>query len=211
MATAPMKYDVPFNGLEWLEWYDAHNVYHPGWDLNKGSSNQDKGLPVVAWLDGEIEYIAPEGKSNGGFGNFMIIYHPAYGFWTRYAHLDRIDVRQGEKVEEGQQVGTCGNTGTTYAHLHWEVFNQALYNIQKTYWKGPFRYYPSGKSKQWIQQHYIDGLKTIDELNKAHWSDDAMDWMVDSGLLKKRRNWTDQINFGEFVVILERLYNLSKK
>lgn len=39
-----------------------------------------------------------------------------------YAHLERIEVRVGERVTRGQQLGTIGTAGGVYrAHLHLEI------------------------------------------------------------------------------------------
>lgn len=58
---------------------------------------------------------------NGGYGKMVEIEH-ADGFSSRYAHLSRIDVAEGEKVEAGAVIGETGNTGrSTGPHLHYEV------------------------------------------------------------------------------------------
>ena len=57
----------------------------------------------------------------GRYGRFIEIDHGA-GIKTRYAHLHRILVKRGEKVEFGQKIGQLGNSGrSTGPHLHYEI------------------------------------------------------------------------------------------
>ena len=57
----------------------------------------------------------------GGYGNLVAIDH-GDGIETRYGHLSRIDVRAGDLVEAGHQIGLVGSTGnSTGPHLHYEV------------------------------------------------------------------------------------------
>lgn len=54
-------------------------------------------------------------------GNTVFVDH-GQGLLTMYCHLERIDVRAGDKVERGQQLGLSGMSGrATGPHLHWSV------------------------------------------------------------------------------------------
>ncbi|MEA3506373.1 MAG: M23 family metallopeptidase [Elusimicrobiota bacterium] len=60
----------------------------------------------------------------GSYGKLAIIDH-GNGFSTRYAHLSRFTVEQGDKVEQGQIIGYIGSSGnSTGPHLHYEVWHQ---------------------------------------------------------------------------------------
>ena len=55
-----------------------------------------------------------------GYGNVVHVKH-AGGRTTVYAHLSRVDVRKGQRVDQGQTVGAVGATGwATGPHLHYE-------------------------------------------------------------------------------------------
>jgi murein DD-endopeptidase MepM/ murein hydrolase activator NlpD len=56
-----------------------------------------------------------------GYGNVVLLRH-GNGLATLYAHLARMDVSVGERVEQGELVGRAGCTGScTGQHLHFEV------------------------------------------------------------------------------------------
>ncbi|ODU10825.1 MAG: peptidase M23 [Rubrivivax sp. SCN 71-131] len=74
------------------------------------------GTAVRSVGDGVISFA---GRQNG-YGNVVEIRHDAR-HTTLYAHLSRIDVRKGERVEQGQTIGGVGATGwATGSHLHFE-------------------------------------------------------------------------------------------
>lgn len=57
----------------------------------------------------------------GGYGRVVIVDH-SKGYTTLYAHLDKIDVKVGERIKQGKVVGREGATGyATGPHLHFEV------------------------------------------------------------------------------------------
>ncbi|MHA7773039.1 M23 family metallopeptidase [Roseibium sp. M-1] len=58
---------------------------------------------------------------NAGYGKMVEIHH-ANGFITRYAHLSRIQVSEGDHVVAGDLLGNVGSTGrSTGPHLHYEI------------------------------------------------------------------------------------------
>ncbi|MCO7725838.1 murein DD-endopeptidase MepM/ murein hydrolase activator NlpD [Ochrobactrum sp. J50] len=57
----------------------------------------------------------------GGYGNMVEIDH-GNGFSTRFAHLSRVLVRDGQQIAAGVAVGEAGSSGrSTGSHLHYEV------------------------------------------------------------------------------------------
>jgi murein DD-endopeptidase MepM/ murein hydrolase activator NlpD len=55
-----------------------------------------------------------------GYGNVVQIEH-GNDRSTLYAHLSQVDVRRGQRIEQGQRIGAVGATGwATGPHLHFE-------------------------------------------------------------------------------------------
>ncbi len=74
--------------------------------------------PIMATAPGVISFTGVR----SGYGNTVEIDHGG-GFKTRYAHLQAISVRVGQRVAIGQRVGGMGSTGrSTGPHLHYEVW-----------------------------------------------------------------------------------------
>lgn len=85
----------------------------------------DRGTPVYATGDAVVELANPAGD-NGGFGHQILLNHE-FGYKTRYAHLDRVLVKAGDRVVRGQKIGEAGSTGrSTAPHLHYEVIHKGM-------------------------------------------------------------------------------------
>jgi murein DD-endopeptidase MepM/ murein hydrolase activator NlpD len=104
--------------------WPAKGVLTSGYGWRWGRMHQgidiasDIGTPVHAAANGVIQYA---GWNSGGYGNMIEIRH-ADGSMTRYAHLNAIFVRQGQEVNQGEQIAEMGSTGySTGPHLHFEV------------------------------------------------------------------------------------------
>ncbi|MCD4760787.1 M23 family metallopeptidase [bacterium] len=76
------------------------------------------GSPISAVGNGQI---VSAGWNSHGYGNFISIRHNET-FTTNYAHLQKIYVKYGQYVSQGDIIGTVGSTGySTGPHLHYEM------------------------------------------------------------------------------------------
>jgi hypothetical protein len=88
--------------------------FHSGVDVAAGT-----GAPVVAPADGVVVLTSPPAFSFEG--NLVILDHGA-GLRSSFLHLSRVDVREGQRVRQGERIGAVGATGrATGAHLHWSL------------------------------------------------------------------------------------------
>jgi len=94
----------PFTGLK---------DFHPGIDISTPI-----GTKVLVPADGVVISCGEK----GGYGNAIQVDH-GYDVVTRYGHLDRFNVKPGQRVHRGDVIGFVGNTGrSTAPHLHYEVW-----------------------------------------------------------------------------------------
>lgn len=82
------------------------------------------GNPVYATGDGTVSLVKHD---RGGYGQHVEIDH-GFGYVTRYAHLSRIDVEEGQTLSRGDCLGLSGRSGRiTGPHLHYEVIYRGNY------------------------------------------------------------------------------------
>lgn len=95
-----------------------HPIYktrkmHRGMDFSAPT-----GAPVYATGKGKVVKVK---KLRKGYGYHVVIDH-GFNYETLYAHLSKIKVRTGQRINRGDVIGLVGNTGTSTApHLHYEV------------------------------------------------------------------------------------------
>ena len=86
---------------------------HKGMDFSA-----NRGTPIYATGDGIIR--RADNRSSG-YGKHIRIDH-GFGYVSLYAHLDKYNVKRGQKVKRGEIIGFVGNTGRSVApHLHYEI------------------------------------------------------------------------------------------
>ena len=73
-----------------------------------------EGTPVKAMMDGEVTLAEDDMYFTGG----TIIFDHGHGVSTLYMHMKDIHVKVGQKIKQGQIVGTLGQSGrATGPHL----------------------------------------------------------------------------------------------
>ena len=74
----------------------------------------DEGTKIKAMLSGVVTLAEPDLFYTGG----TLIFDHGYGISTLYMHMEKILVKKGQKVKQGDIIGTVGSTGrATGAHL----------------------------------------------------------------------------------------------
>lgn len=99
--------------------YIVTSLYGPRWGRNHDGVDMaiETGSPVYASKTGTVILA----QWYYGYGKCIDVDH-GDGVVTRYAHLDSINVTEGDTVFQGQIIGESGNTGnSTGPHLHFEI------------------------------------------------------------------------------------------
>lgn len=152
---------IQSNG-EWLfDWpIDAPHQLTRGF-INDGNgldivtdTVQTSGMkPIYAAESGRVDQLQYwNGKTKTGmqsYGNMVRINHGVYDggvLQTRYAHMSKLLVKNGQKIYRGQIIGYMGATGNaTGQHLHFEVL-----------WKGK-RYNPLN----WLDADFVNKYVSV--------------------------------------------------
>ena len=108
------------------------NRLHPIYKTKRPHRGTDyaapRGTPVYAAGDGRVidaGYTRPN-------GNYVFIQH-GEGFKTHYLHLNKKRVKRGDRVKQGQVIGTVGSTGAaTGPHLHYEFLVNGVHRNPRT-------------------------------------------------------------------------------
>lgn len=112
---------------------------HLGFDLAVSQHT-----PVRAANDGKIVWAQPLGI----YGNCIVVDH-GYGLQSIYGHLSEIEVKEGEMVKRGQEMGKSGSTGLAGGdHLHYSMQVEGVEVNPVEWWDA-----------HWIKDHVQGRLK----------------------------------------------------
>lgn len=128
--------------------------------------NRNQLANIIAHSAGKVMWVqtgyknAQGSSGNASYGNAVKIKHSNW-YYTLYAHLNRVDVKVGQEVKQGQVIGYMGNSGNAYgAHLHFEVRNEKDVRIN------PTPYIDSDLPNVRKEEKPVSSKKSIDEIAK---------------------------------------------
>jgi murein DD-endopeptidase MepM/ murein hydrolase activator NlpD len=112
----------------------------------------EPGTDCYAVYDGVVQGV----HEGDDFGNFVIarVDFPDWKCWAVYAHLSKVLVTKGAKLEPGTVIGrtgTSGNSSPHYPHLHFEIWRslkageagtKEKYRLDPLYVLGPIPFQP---------------------------------------------------------------------
>lgn len=109
---SPLAFSRVTSGFA-MRFHPIHKTWRAHLGVDYGAPT---GTPVRSVGDGSVSFA---GWQNG-YGNVVQVQHSGNRM-TVYAHLSRIDVRRGQKIDQGTRIGAVGATGwATGPHLHFE-------------------------------------------------------------------------------------------
>jgi len=110
------KFIVPVDDAIITGVYGSQRILNgkPKWPHYGLDFAQDEGAPVKAMINGTVTLAETDLYYTGG----TLIFDHGHGISTLYMHLNEIFVKKGQKVKQGEVIGTVGATGrATGAHL----------------------------------------------------------------------------------------------
>ena len=110
------KFNIPVENAIISGVYGSQRILNgkPKWPHYGLDFAADEGTKIKAMLDGMVTLAEPDLFYTGG----TLIFDHGHGISTLYMHMEKILVKKGQKVKQGDIIGTVGSTGrATGAHL----------------------------------------------------------------------------------------------
>lgn len=123
---SPLKFAAPITShFSYSRFHPILKRYRPHLGIDYGAP---MGTPVQTIADGKVIFAARKGED----GNLVKVQH-SNGYTTYYMHLSRILVRDGQRVQQGQNIGLVGMTGlATGPHLDFRIEQHGTFlNFEK--------------------------------------------------------------------------------
>lgn len=115
---------------------------HAGIDIGATKLIPGDQTEIIASQSGTVTYSSMD--NGNGYGNYIeITSDPSYSqeSMTRYAHLSKLLVSEGDHVNQGQVIGIIGGSGGYAVHLHFEIWQdgKVIDPRTKIEWEDPWR------------------------------------------------------------------------
>ena len=110
------KFIIPVDDAIITGVYGSQRILNgkPKWPHYGLDFAQEEGAPVKAMLNGTVTLAAPDLYYTGG----TLIFDHGHGISTLYMHMNKVFVKKGQKVKQGDIIGNVGSTGrATGPHL----------------------------------------------------------------------------------------------
>ena len=110
------KFAIPVENAIITGVYGSQRILNgkPKWPHYGLDFAADEGVEIKAMLDGVVTLAEPDLFYTGG----TLIFDHGHGISTLYMHMEKILVKKGQKIKQGDIIGTVGSTGrATGAHL----------------------------------------------------------------------------------------------
>lgn len=135
-------------------------AYHTGADLNANAMEDgtrrwdyDAHQPIFACANGVVTFAA----ALRVWGNVIVIRHEmpdGATVYSRYAHVEALDVVAGQTVRRGDMLARVGNAnGVQVYHLHFDISVTNILQNRPGHWPG--------MARADVLHHYVDPLKWI--------------------------------------------------
>lgn len=125
---------------------------HPRYGTWRKHEGVDLAAPTGTPVYATGNAVVSQARWRNGYGELIELNH-GFGYKTRYGHLSKMYVKEGDSVTRGQVIGEVGNTGVSTApHLHYEVrFRDNTVN--------PIHYF----NKDMSPEAYVELMQQIEE------------------------------------------------
>lgn len=108
----------PITGCQGLRFHPIYKAWriHDGADLGCAM-----GTDIIASAAGEVIQVSKNYSATVGYGAYVLIQHDGE-YKSKYAHMSKVIVEEGDHVEQGQKIGEVGDSGgSTGPHIHFEI------------------------------------------------------------------------------------------
>lgn len=183
------SYQWPVTNGKVSDYFGTRNGQHYGIDIAA-----NVGTDVIPIAEGVVS----KSYVSASYGQVIFISHPN-GYESVYAHLQKRNVEEGDKVAASTVIGKVGNTGHSRGnHLHLEI-HAGKWNYEKTLAINPLELIDS----QNVEQHVSGNTNTYKVKEGDTLSSIARDYHTTVDSLKRENELANDLIFPDQVLLIQ--------